>query len=58
MESGFFDKHVQLCKQTQDNIDIGITETAYGQKTRLGSSATDVEFRRDTLVDELLKVIK
>ena len=54
----FFDKHVQLCKQTQDNIDIGITETAYGQKTRLGSSAIDVKFRRDTLIKELKEIIE
>ena len=53
-----FDKHVQLCKQTQDNIDIGITETAYGQKTRLGSSAIDVKFRRDTLIKELKEIIE
>lgn len=55
----FFNKHVELCKPTQAHIDLGLTETEYGQKTRLGSSANDIkEFRRDILVDELLKVIK
>jgi hypothetical protein len=54
----FFNKHVELCKQTQANIAAGITETAYGQKTRMGSTAVDIKFRRDTLVDELLKVVK
>jgi len=54
----FFDKHIELCKQTEANKAIGITETAYGQKTRLGSSSTDVEFRRDTLIQELTKMLK
>ena len=54
----FFDKHVELCIQTQANIAVGITETAYGQKTRMGSSATDVKFRRDTLIQELTKMLK
>ena len=55
----FFDKHYELCQPSQAEQKAGLTETQYGQKTRLGSSATDIkEFRRDILVKELLKVVK
>jgi len=55
----FFDKHYELCQPSKAHIDLGLSETEYGQKTRLGSSATDIkEFRRDILVKELLKVVK
>ena len=55
----FFDKHYELCQPSQAEQKAGLTETQYGQKTRLGSSATDIkDFRRDILVKELLKVVK